>query len=36
MNTLAILAMALVIYLFGGYVDKAETHPTGRGKTTLS
>jgi hypothetical protein len=36
MNTLSILAMTMVIYLFGGYVDKPETHPTGRGKTTLS
>jgi hypothetical protein len=28
MNTLAILAMALIIYLFGGYADKRVAHPT--------
>jgi hypothetical protein len=28
MNALSILAMAMVIYLFGGYLDAAEVHPT--------
>jgi hypothetical protein len=28
MNTLSILAMAMIIYLFGGYVDATEAHPT--------
>jgi hypothetical protein len=27
MNTLSILAMAMVIYLFGGYADKASDQP---------
>lgn len=29
MNTLTILAMAMVIYLFGGYLDAAEERATG-------
>ena len=29
MNALSILAMAMVIYLFGGYLDAAEANPTG-------
>jgi hypothetical protein len=34
MNTLSILAMAMVIYLFGGYVDGAEAHRTSRAGTS--
>jgi hypothetical protein len=33
MNTLSILAMAMVIYLFGGYLDRADALPTGRNGT---
>ena len=35
MNTLSILAMAMVIYLFGGYVDKADDQPASTAKKYL-
>ena len=35
MNTLWILAMTMVICLFGGYVDKPDAHPSSRTGTVL-
>jgi hypothetical protein len=35
MNTLSILAMAMVIYLFGGYLDKAADQPASTAKKHL-
>jgi hypothetical protein len=35
MNTLSILAMAMVIYLFGGYLDKAGDQPASTAKKHL-
>jgi hypothetical protein len=35
MNTLSILVMAMVIYLFGGYADKDGAQPASTAKKRL-